>query len=150
VSPSRLGPLTLLAVVAVAGCGDRPFLRADPPVTSGGFSVALVGQRCRRRVRRDQNGILDLELAMRVENRDAAPFELVPAQIELRVRSDAALPDGHGVPLRLDAHEGTVVRVHFHAWSNARCDEPMSLSLAGALAGGPPLVLSFVPEASDT
>jgi hypothetical protein len=149
VAPLRVARLALLAAAAV-GCGDRPFLRADPTVTSGGVSVALVGQRCRRRVRRDQNGILDLELAMRVENRDAAPVALLPAQIELRVRGDTALPDGHGVPLQLDAHQSTPLRIHFHAWSNARCDEPMSVSVAGALSGAPPVVLTFVPEASDT
>ncbi|HVU53172.1 MAG TPA: hypothetical protein VHL80_20955 [Polyangia bacterium] len=148
---SRSGGAALLVIGALAAaCSDRPFLRRDPPVTTGGVTVALVGQRCRRRVRHDQNGILDLVLALRVTNAGPAPVSIVPARLALVVRGDATEPDDHDAPFALGPGLSSPVRVHYRAWSNARCDEPMSVALDAALSEPTLRPLTFTPEASDT
>jgi hypothetical protein len=38
----------LTSILAAAGCAAHPFLRADPPVESGGVRVRLVDQKCDR------------------------------------------------------------------------------------------------------
>jgi hypothetical protein len=134
---------------AAAGCADRPFLRADPPVTNGGVTVALAGQQCRRRVRHDQNGILDLVLAVSVTNAGLTPVTVDPAHLTLVVRGDASRPDDHDAPFTLAPGRSSLTRAHFHAWSDAKCTEPMTLTLEGVLPT-PPRSLSFIPEASDT
>lgn len=149
-SVSRPKTCALLAIVSFAACADRPFVRNDPPVTNGGVTVALAGQRCRRRVRHDQNGILDLVLALRVTNGGPAPLTIDPARLALVVRGDANLPDEHGAPVTIGPGLSSPVRVHYRAWSNARCDEPMSVSLDAALSVPTLQPLTFTPEASDT
>jgi hypothetical protein len=131
------------------GCADRPFLRSDPPVTSAGVTVGLAGQQCRRRVRHDQNGILDLVLAINVTNTGPAPITVVPAHLSLTVRGDTTQPDDHGAPFNLGPGVTSPTRVHYHAWTNARCNEAMALSFDGAVPT-PPRPLNFTPEASDT
>jgi hypothetical protein len=150
VSVTRPKAFALAVVSLAASCADRPFVRSDPPVASGGVTVALAGQQCRRRVRHDQNGILDLVLALRVTNGGAAPITVDPARLSLVVRGDANLPDEHGPPLTIGAGLSSPVRVHYRAWSNARCDEPMSVSLDAALSVPTLQPLTFTPEASDT
>jgi hypothetical protein len=143
--------LSSLALAAsLAGCGDRPFVRSDPPVTSAGVTVALAGQQCRRRVRHDQNGILDLVLALRVTNAGPAPITIVPARLALVVRGDANLPDDHDAASTLAPGRSSTVRVRYRAWINARCNEPMSISLDGALSEPTLQPLTFTPEAADT
>jgi hypothetical protein len=144
-----LGALGAAVAFGSAGCGDRPFLRADPPVASGGVSVALTGQRCRRRVRQDQNGILDLVLALRVTNAGSAPLAIAPARLVLHARGDTSQPDDADAPVELAPGGAASVRVHFRAWNNARCNEPLSVSFDGAVS--PPILrpLAFTPEASD-
>jgi hypothetical protein len=139
----------VVTTALAAGCADRPFLRADPPVASGGVSAALVGQRCRRRVRHDQNGILDLVLALRVTNAGPAPLSIVPARLLLHVGSDTAQPDDFDAPFTLPPGGGAPLRVHFRAWSNAACPETLGVSFEGAISGQTLRPLSFVPEASD-
>jgi hypothetical protein len=134
----RFALLSFGASLAITSCGDRPFVRADPPVASAGFTIALAGQQCRRRVRHDQNGILDLVLAIRVTNASRESLTIVPARLALIVRGDASLPDGHGDPFTLAAGLSSQVRVHYRAWTNARCDEPMALSFDGAVPPPPP------------
>jgi hypothetical protein len=146
---TRCALLAVGASWASIACGDRTFVRADPPATSGGVTVALAGQKCRRRVRHDQNGLLDLYLEVNVSNAGPAPVTIVPASLSLVLRGDASLPHDSDAPSTLPPGASSRVRVHYIAWSNARCNEPMSLSLAGALPA-PPAPLGFVPEASDT
>ena len=72
----------LLASVAVAtllgaGCADRPVYRADAPITTTeGVTVAVVGQKCDRRTRRDMNDVLDLVVQARLTNNGAAPVTM--------------------------------------------------------------------------
>jgi hypothetical protein len=146
----RVGAATFAVAAAVAACGDRPFVRADPPATSAGVTVALAGQRCRRRVRHDQNGILDLELALRVTNGGPASITIVPARLSLVVRGDVAEPDEHDAPFSLAPGATAPVRIHYRPWINARCDEPMAVSLDAALSAPTLRPLIFTPEASDT
>jgi hypothetical protein len=154
--PSKVSPsaarllLVLAASLGASACADRPFVRADPPVTSGGVTAALAGQQCRRRVRHDQNGILDLVLVLRVSNAGPPPVTVDPARLALVVRGDATLPDDHGAPFTLGPGLSAAVRVHYRAWSNARCDEPMSVSADAALSRPTLRPLAFTPEASDT
>jgi hypothetical protein len=100
-------------------------------------------------VRHDLNGILDLVLALRVTNGGPTPLTIVPARLVLHVRGDTAPPDDFDAPLTLAPGDSAPVRVHYRAWGNARCDEPLALSLDGALSAPFPL-LTFTPEASDT
>jgi hypothetical protein len=143
----------LAVAVWLVGCGDRPFLRTDPPVAIEGLSVALVGQRCGRRVRRDLNEILDLVLEVRVANAGPAPVTIDPARFTLLAERDATPPDEHDAVLELAPGRASRLRVHFHRWGNYACNRPMALSLDGVitLAGRPLRLrsLSFVPEASD-
>ena len=119
-------------------------------MASAGVTVTLAGQQCRRRVRHDKNGIHDLVLALRVTNGGTAPITVVPGRLALVVRRDANLPDDHGPPLTIGPGVSSAVRVHYRAWSNARCDEPMSVSLDAALSVPTLQPLTFTPEASDT
>jgi hypothetical protein len=135
------------------GCVNRPFVRLDPPVERAGVAVALLGQRCGRRVRRDQNGILDLILAARVTNDRDEPVTVTPARLALIVRGEPTPPEGHGPPFNVRPHHAFDLQVHYQAWGNARCDEPLALAPAGAIEtaegplGLPPV--SFVPESFD-
>ena len=128
-------------------------MRTDPPAVSGGVAVALVAQRCGRRVRRDLNEILDLVLDVRVTNDGRAPVRIGPTHLQLLVGGDATPPDGAGPPVDLASGRASELRLHFHRWGNATCAAPMSLSLDDALErGGRPLrlrALTFVPEAGD-
>ena len=145
----RTEAAVLATAAALAACADHPFLRADPPVTNGGVSVGLTGQRCRRRVRHDQNGILDLVLALRVTNAGPTPLTITPARLVFRVRGDTATPDDADAPLDLAPGGAAPIRVHFRAWSNARCNEPLGVSFEGAIPGPPLPPLGFIPEGSD-
>jgi hypothetical protein len=147
-------PLVILAVAAVvAGCADRPFLRAEPPVEQDGVTVSLAGQRCGRRTRHDLNDVLDLVLAVRVTNTGPAPVTIVPTRFLLVAGGEATAPDGAAGPMELSPGEGRQGHVHYHQWGSARCNSAMTLALADAVErGGEPLPLpplTFVPEGSD-
>jgi hypothetical protein len=142
----RVGVALTLSTTA---CANRPFVRADPPTASGGVSVALTGQRCRRRVRHDLNGILDLVLALRVTNAGPAAVTIAPARLLLHVRGDTAGPDDFDAPQTLAPGGAASVRVHFRAWSNAACTETLGVSFEGAISSPRLRALWFVPEASD-
>jgi hypothetical protein len=146
-------------VAGVVGCADRPFVRADPPVTSDGVTMALVGQKCGREAWYENYDVLNLEMVVRVTNGTSSPVDIMPAQMRLLARGNSQVPrsskpkweDG---PLELQPNASTDVRVHFQRWGNAKCDQEMQLSpgrsmeMSGKDVTLPPL--SFVATRTDT
>jgi hypothetical protein len=115
-------------------------------MTTEGVTVAVVGQKCDRRTRRDMNDILDLVVQARLTNNSAAPVTIDPSHIRLIVGGDATAPDEHSDRLMLPPGASSDVQMHYHRWgSNARCNTRMSLQLDGA---APPI--SFIPAHKDT
>ncbi|HVX93700.1 MAG TPA: hypothetical protein VHK47_02225 [Polyangia bacterium] len=136
-----------VAAVLAGGCATKPVYRAQAPVTTtDGVTVAVVGQKCDRRTRRDMNDILDLVVQARLTNDSATPLKINPSNIRLVVGGDSTKPDEHSDSLVLQPGASSDVEMHYHRWgTDARCNTRMSLQLD---QGAPPV--SFVPTHKDT
>jgi hypothetical protein len=154
----RLVLLIPAIAVAMLGCSDRAFVRSDPPVSTEGVTVALVGQKCDREGWNEGYDVLDLEIVVRVTNHSASAVDVLPAEIRLLARGNAPVPrastpKGEDAPIQVPPNSTADVRVHFHRRGNARCDQQMQLSLGRALeeAGHDVAVppLSFVATSQD-
>ena len=153
------GKVVLMAIVMAAlGCAERPFVRADPPVSSDGVTVALVGQKCGREAWYENYDVLDLDMVVQVTNGTAFPVAVIPAEMRLLARGNSPIPRSskpkwEDSPLTLEPNSTASVRVHFQRWGNAKCDQEMQLSpgrsmeLSGKDLTLPPL--SFVATLTD-
>jgi hypothetical protein len=154
----KLPVAVVLSLVGFAGCADRPFVRTDPPAASEGVTVALVGQKCGREAWYENYDVLDLDVVVRVTNTSPLPVEVIPAQMRLLARGNAATPrlsrpKWEDSPVQLAPNATTDVNVHFQRWGNARCDQQMQLSLDHSMeiSGRDVAIrpLSFVAARSD-
>jgi hypothetical protein len=154
-----LGLGLVAAMLSATGCAERPFVRADQPMTTQGVTVALTGQKCGREGWNEAYDVLDLEMVVNVANGTMSPIEVVPAEMRLLANGNSAVPRSSSpkwedAPLQIAPNSNANVRVHFYRRGNAKCDQNMQLSLDGSIdqAGRrlalPPL--SFVPSRSDT
>jgi hypothetical protein len=128
-----VGLVACAMVIGFVGCADRPFVRADPPVTSDGIIMSLVGQKCGREAWYENYDVLNLEMVVRVTNRTSSPVDIVPSQMRLLARGNSFVPrssrpEWEDAPLELQPNASTDVRVNFQRWGNAKCDEEMQLS----------------------
>jgi hypothetical protein len=128
----------LLAVVAfaVAGCAQRPFLRADGPARSQGVAVALVSQDCVTDYDPDTAtmDLLDLRLRVQVRNDAPAPVTCHPEAIRLLAAGEIFGPDEADQPAVIGPGASRMVGVHFVQRTGSVCNEPMSLSLDHVVA----------------
>jgi hypothetical protein len=151
--------LGLAVALMAGGCAERPFVRADPPVSHDGVTVALVGQTCGRQSWNEAYDTLDLDVAVRVTNASAASVDVVPAEIRLLARGNSPAPRSSkpkmvDAPIVLPPNSVATVHVHFLRSGNAKCDQDMQLALDRAVeAAGRPVMLrplSFKSEGADT
>jgi hypothetical protein len=134
----RIGFMLIPTVVAV-GCASHPFVRADPPVESGGVRVGLVDQRCDRQI--DPNwsyaDILGLALRVEVSNSTEGTITFDPAKVRLLADGEAREPhksDRSGTVL---AGGSRIFEVRFlERDGNLACNVPMALGVAGAATVG--------------
>jgi hypothetical protein len=153
--------VSLLAIsigLGAIGCADQPFVRADPPVSHDGVTVALIGQRCGREAWYENYDVLNLDMIVRVRNQTSLPVDVFPAQMRLLARGNSPVPRSstpkwEDAPLTLQPNSATNVRVHFQRWGNAKCDQEMQLSIGRSMEiDGKDVVLpplSFVATQTD-
>ena len=156
---ASVGLVACATVLGLVGCADRPFVRADAPVTSDGVTMALVGQKCGREAWYENYDVLNLEMVVRVTNRTSIPVDIMPSQMRLLARGNSQVPRSsepkwEDAPLELQPNSAANVRVHFQRWGNAKCDQEMQLSpgrskeMLGKDVALPPL--TFVATRTDT
>jgi hypothetical protein len=132
------------AMVAV-GCAAHPFVRADPPVESGGVRVGLVDQKCDREI--DPNwsyaDILGLDLRVEVSNSTEGAISFDPAKVRLLADGEARKPHESDRSTTVLAGGSKIFEVRFlERDDNLACNVPMALGVAGAaMAGSSPLPL---------
>ncbi len=156
---SHLVFATTAVLWAVCGCAEKPFVRVDPPVTSGGVTVELVGQKCGREARNEAYDVLDLEVALKVTNGTMAPIEVIPAEMRLLAKGNAPTPRSsaprwESASIQIPPTGSGNVQVHFYRPGNAKCDQTMRLSFGHSIDdSGRALVLppvAFVPSSYDS
>jgi hypothetical protein len=139
---------------ALGGCTPQPFLRSDGPAAAGGVAVAPLNQRCGRRYDNPMSDVLDLTMALQVSNSAGEPATFLPEDLRLMVDGDVVSPDSHDPPAEIPPGFAKAVSVHFLRYGDAKCNEPMSLSLAHAVRLGNKELnvrpIYFTPTASDT
>ena len=100
------GKVVLMAIVMAAlGCAERPFVRADPPVSSDGVTVALVGQKWREAWYENYD-VLDLDMVVQVTNGTAFSVAVILAEMRFigpRKFSDPAFLEAKMAGLAVDA-----------------------------------------------
>jgi hypothetical protein len=155
---STLSLALATVVLSSAACADRPFVRVDPPVSSQGVTVALVGQKCEREGWNEAYDVLDLEVVLRVTNGTPGPIGVTPAEMRLLASGNSPLPrvsspKREDAPLEVAPNSNADIRVHFDRRGNGRCNQGMQLSLDRAVNQDgravtlPPL--SFMPSPND-
>jgi hypothetical protein len=151
--------LGLTIALMASGCAERPFVRADPPVSHDGVTVELVGQTCGRQSWNEAYDTLDLDMVVRVTNASSESVDVVPAEMRLLARGNSSMPRSSRpkmvtAPFVLAPNSAANVHVHFFRSGNARCDQDMQLALDRAVeASGKPVTLrplSFKSEGADT
>jgi hypothetical protein len=134
----RIG-FRLTSILAAAGCGAQPFLRADPPVEADGVRVELVDQRCDREI--DPNwssaDILGLQVRVKVTNSTANAIGFDPAKVRLLADGEARTPHKSDRSETVLAGGSKIFEVGFlERDDNLACNVPMALGVAGAATVG--------------
>ena len=151
----RIGFMLIPTMVAI-GCAAHPFVRADPPVESGGVRVGLVDQKCDREV--DPNwsyaDILGLDLRVEVSNSTEGTISFDPAKVRLLADGEARKPHKSDRSATVLAGASKIFEVRFlERDDNLACNIPMALGIAGAAtAGSSPVPLppiSFLVSRDD-
>ena len=157
----KMKPFVVALAIAggAVGCADRPFVRADPPVSNDGVTVALVGQKCGREAWYENYDVLDLDMVIRVTNQTSEAISVVPSQMRLLARGNSTVPRSskpkwEDAPSQVQPNASADIRIHFQRWGNAKCDHEMQMSLDRSMemSGRNVAVqpLSFVATRTDT
>jgi hypothetical protein len=143
-----------LAGLAFEACAAQPFRRSDGPSRSEGVAVTPINQQCDRRFDNPMADVLDLEMAVQVTNSTDVPASVDPGNVRLAVDGDLTPPRAGGKPIEVAPGSSKSISLKFLRYGDAKCDEPMTLSLEHAVhLGGRELKmrpLAFVPSDSDT
>jgi hypothetical protein len=98
--------------------------------------------------------VLGLKMAVQVTNSTSVPAEVIPANMRLNVDGDSTAPSSNETAVQIPPGSSKSISVEFHRYGDARCSEPMTLSLEHAVQLGsrdlPMRPVSFVPSNSDT
>jgi hypothetical protein len=151
--PSSLAAF-VTAVVAGTACAPGPFVRTDGPVGASGVVVALVSQKCERRIDPSWTTLLAMVVEIRVTNTTSSGAVFDPAQIRLVANGEARQPRHTAAIQLIPPNTSRTFFVDFFERDGAlACNLPMALSFDGAAALGtqpvrlPPI--AFLAETSD-
>jgi len=140
--------------IVLGGCAGQPFFKTEGPSAANGVTVAADTETCGRRYDEPLADVLDLTMQVRVTNEGRAPATVNPENLRLVVDGDTTAPAASDPPAEIAPGATRPVTVHFLRYGDAKCDEPMQLSLAHAVNVDRHPVdlhpLAFVPRGSDS
>jgi hypothetical protein len=118
------------------GCSGKAFVRADPPISAQGLTIALTDQSCDLDQDPEQQGsyVEDVMLGLDLTNKSPSNVQLDRDRARLGWSRESVLPDQHRGSVSLKPGESTHIQIHFTPkGADVACNNGMKLDWSDAV-----------------